>query len=63
LINGGIPQEVLVLSIEALFSSERAIKMVNDLQRSEAEAFVEAIYEVRLRLTVPEKQYLNSRIS
>ncbi|KAF9780863.1 kinase-like domain-containing protein [Thelephora terrestris] len=53
LINGGIPQEVLVLSIEALFSSERAIKMVNDLQRSEAEAFVEAIYEVLERPDFP----------
>jgi hypothetical protein len=63
LTSGATPREELVLSIEAVFSSEKAIEMVHYLQRSEAEAFVEAVYQVWLCLPVPEKRCLTSRIS
>jgi hypothetical protein len=52
LTSGAIPQEELILSIEAVFSSEKVIEMVRHLQTSEAQAFVEAVYEVWLRLPV-----------
>jgi hypothetical protein len=49
LISGIRSQEELALTIEAAFSNEKAIEIVDHLQTSEARAFVEAIDEVWCR--------------
>ena len=55
LVSGDIPQFELVSSIEAIFSSEKAIDMVSHLQRSDAQTFINAVDEVWRHAPVPEK--------
>ena len=55
LLSGDTPQDKLVSSIEAVFSSRKAIATAGHLRRSDAQPFIDAVDEVGCHPPVPAK--------
>jgi len=53
LISGPHPEGELASLIETVFSSREAINLVNHLQESDAQAFIDAVHEVRSTIPPP----------
>ena len=62
LVSGDIPQGELVVSIEEVLSSRSAVDEIGHLQGRDAQAFIDAVDEVRRHFPVPEKLYLTPHL-